>query len=396
MASLPLKGALLEDQLEILENAAILIKNDHIAATGTLDTLASEHPGAIVEELPGDHVLLPGFIDAHTHLCWAGNRAKDFSMRLEGKTYLEIAEAGGGIWSSVQHTRAAHREELVTGIVERGNHQLKNGITTIEVKSGYGLNKDDEVKMLRAVKSASRGCAATFIPTCLAAHMKPRDYNGSNREYLQFLINEVLPYLKEHDLTNRVDIFIERSAFNEEDALFYLSQAKRMGFSITIHGDQFTTGGSKVAVRCGAVSVDHLEASGENEIEALAASDVIATVLPGASIGLGMDYSPARKLLDAGCAVAIASDWNPGSAPMGELLTQASILAVYEKLSIAEVLAGLTYRAAAALELEDRGRVIAGMRADMQAYRVSDYRDIFYNQGRIRPVFVWAGGELME
>jgi len=396
MVGMPLKGSLRDTQLDILEDACVLLENEHIAATGSLESLVAEFPAAIVEELPGNHVLLPGFIDSHTHLCWGGSRANDFAMRLEGKTYLEIAEAGGGIWSTVQHTRSAHREQLVTDMLQRIEHQVKSGITTIEIKSGYGLNKDDEIKMLRSIKSATRGCSATLVPTCLAAHMKPKDHKGSEREYLQFLINEVLPYLKEHSLTKRVDIFIERSAFNQEDALFYLSQAKRMGFSITIHGDQFTVGGSEIAIRSGAVSVDHLEASTDVEIEALANSDVIATVLPGASMGLGMNFASARKMLDAGCSLAIASDWNPGSAPMGELLMQASVLAVYEKLSIAEVLAGLTTRAAAALELSDRGSVVAGHRADLQAYNVSDYRDIIYNQGRIRPEFVWAGGVLME
>ncbi|MCP4122351.1 MAG: imidazolonepropionase [Bacteroidetes bacterium] len=396
MVGIPLKGSLRDAQLDILEDACVLLENERIAATGCLESLVAEFPAAIVEELPGNHVLLPGFIDSHTHLCWAGSRANDFAMRLEGKTYLEIAESGGGIWSTVQHTRSAHREQLVTDMLQRIEHQVKSGITTIEIKSGYGLNKDDEIKMLRSIKSATRGCSATLIPTCLAAHMKPKNHKASEREYLQFLINEVLPYLKEHSLTKRVDIFIERSAFNQEDALFYLSQAKRMGFSITIHGDQFTVGGSEIAIRSGAVSVDHLEASTDVEIEALANSSVIATVLPGASMGLGMNFAPARKMLDAGCSLSIASDWNPGSAPMGELLMQASVMAVYEKLSIAEVLAGLTIRAAAALELSDRGSVVTGHRADLQAYNVSDYRDIIYNQGRIRPEFVWTGGVLME
>ena len=174
----------------------------------------------------------------------------------------------------------------------------------------------------------------------------------------------------------------------------YLSDAKKLGFDITIHADQFTTGGSELAVKLGALSADHLEASTEREIDMLAQSDVVSVALPGASLGLGMQFTPARKLLDAGASLAISTDWNPGSAPMGDLLVQASLLGIYEKLSSAELLAGITFRAAKALGLSDRGRLSVGFQADMIAFPVKDYRDVFYNQGRVKPSMVWKKGIL--
>jgi imidazolonepropionase len=268
---------------------------------------------------------------------------------------------------------------------------LGEGVTTIEVKSGYGLSLEEELKQLRVIKSASAHTKAKLVPTCLAAHMVPKDFTGTQQEYLEHVVNDLLPVLKQENLTNRVDIFIEESAINTENALLYLNKAKQMGFDITVHADQFTTGGSKVAVEVGALSADHLEASREKEIKLLADSNIVSVTLPGASLGLGMPYAPARKLLNAGACLAIASDWNPGSAPMGDLLMQAAVMSASEKLSAAEVFAGLTFRAASALKME-RGILAPGMTADMQAYPCTDYREILYYQGKLKPSQVWTGG----
>jgi imidazolonepropionase len=205
---------------------------------------------------------------------------------------------------------------------------------------------------------------------------------------LNYVFHDLLPVIKNEKLSNRVDIFIEESAFDANNALTYLNRAKQMGFDITVHADQFTTGGSAVAVKSGAVSADHLEASRDAEIKILANSDTVAVVLPGASLGLGMAYAPARKLLDAGACLAIASDWNPGSAPMGDLLMQAAVMSAAEKLNTAEVFAGLTFRAAKALRLNDRGILAPGMRADLQAYPTNDYREILYQQGKLKPLII--------
>ena len=392
MANLPAKGPIKSEQLNIIQHAAVIVEDGIIKAVGSFNDLAHQYPKAILEEMEGEYVLLPGFVDCHTHICWAGSRANDYGARLDGKTYLEIAEAGGGIWSTVTKTRQATAAELVKGTVQRANHHLKNGVTTIEVKSGYGLGVEEELKILKAIQAANKITHADLVSTCLAAHMKPKDFNGSNSEYLEQLVHNLLPKLKSENLTSRIDIFIEKSAFTTEEALHYLNQAQQMGFDIIVHGDQFSVGGSDVAVKVKALSVDHLEASGEKEIQIVATSNTVAVALPGASIGLGMKFTPARKILDYGGALAIGSDWNPGSAPMGDLLTQASILGTYEKLSIAETLAGLTTRAATALSIQNIGSIEVNKLADFQAYPVDDYREIFYNQGRIKPSKVWKRG----
>jgi imidazolonepropionase len=223
--------------------------------------------------------------------------------------------------------------------------------------------------------------------------MKPRDFLGSNSEYLELIIQELFPVMKKEKLTNRIDAFIEKSAFSPEEIKPYFQKAKELGFELTVHADQFSVGGSKVAVEFEARSADHLEASGDAEIQVLAKSNTIAVALPGASLGLGCAFTPARKLLDQGGALAIASDWNPGSAPMGDLLAQASILATFEKLSTAEVLAGITFRAAAALGLSDRGKLSQGQLADFILFPTSDYREILYQQGKLKPLQVWKNGK---
>ncbi len=386
LTGLPPKGALKDEQLQVIQNGWVLTNNDRIVTIGTLERLRKDHPSAQINEVQGHHVLLPGFIDCHTHICYAGNRAKDYAMRIAGKSYLDISKAGGGIWDSVMQTREATEEMLTELIVQRANRHLAEGVTVIEVKSGYGLSVEDELKQLRAIKAASYQTKATLIPTCLAAHMQPRDFDGTQSEYLDMILEDLLPVVNREKLASRVDIFIEQGAFRAESAQLYLEKAKHMGFDITVHAYQFSTGGSAVAVEVGALSADHLEASRDKDIKMFAASDTVAVVLPGASLGLGINYAPARKLLNAGASLAIASDWNPGSAPMGDLLMQAAVLGATEKLTNAEVFAGLTTRAAKALNLSNRGVIATGAPSGCQAYPCADYREILYNQGKLKPV----------
>lgn len=396
LANLPLKGAIHENQVEVLEDGGIIIDDETIVEIGNFETLSQQHPNIQIERIQTEQILLPGFVDSHTHVCFGGNRAKDFAMRLDGKTYLEIAKSGGGIWSTVTETRKKTVDELKDITLKHIAQLAKQGITTAEVKSGYALSVEGEIKMLEAINMANQENEIDLIPTFLGAHMKPKDFEGSNKEYLELLVKEVFPKLKADDLANRVDIFVEQSAFSVEEGNYFLNEAKNQGFDITIHADQFTAGGSYLATKFDALSADHLEFSGEEEVKNLANSNVVATVLPGASIGLGMQYAPARKLLDAGCCVSIASDWNPGSAPMGNLLTQASVLATFEKLSMAEVLAAITFRAAKALNLADRGTIEKGKKADFISFSTFDYRNIIYYQGQLQPTNVWKNGALIN
>ncbi|MGB5402734.1 MAG: imidazolonepropionase [Robiginitalea sp.] len=396
LEGLPLKGSLRDEQLIVREAVGIRVRGSEIMEIGPFERLAREARTEKIEivELPGGRVGVPGFVDAHTHSCFAGSRARDYALRNSGSTYLEIAKAGGGIWDSVQQTRMAPPEVLEALLLKRIHRFLNAGITTLEVKSGYGLSVSEELKMLRVIRSASEKTEMDLVSTCLAAHTCPKDFQGSVPEYLQLLETELLPVLIAEGLTSRLDAFVEQSAFTPREIMPYLQKGKAVGFDLTLHADQFTTGGSGVAITCGALSADHLEASGPSEIQALAKSEVIATALPGASLGLGCGFTPSRALLDAGACLAIASDYNPGSAPMGDLLTQAALLGTFEKLSNAEVLAGITFRAAAALALKDRGRLVAGQKADIAVFQTDHYNEILYHQGQLRPVQVVKNGRL--
>ena len=397
-SGLPEKGPITDEKMPSIEDAGILVKGERIEAVGDFDQLVRDWRvrEIDIEEIPADVVGVPGFIDSHTHICYAGTRARDYAMRNAGKSYLEIAKSGGGIWSSVQHTRKADSLELAHGLAGRVNRHAGAGITTIEVKSGYGLNVESEIRMLKTIKKVNQQQPIDLIPTCLAAHILPPDFNNNSNDYLSYLINNLFPVLRAEKLANRIDIFVEETAFDYESAEAYLIAARKQDFDITVHADQFSVGGSQLAVAVGATSADHLEASGEKEIAYLAKSNTVATILPGASLGLGMNFAPARRILDAGSSLAIASDWNPGSAPMGDLLTQAAVLGSYEKLSAAEVLAGLTVRAAQALRLADRGSLRPGLLADFIGFPCANYREILYNQGALKPNLVWKKGMMMR
>lgn len=394
MDGLPAKGPLKDESLLSIKNGAILVADGTIEGVGVFEDLVRQNSKANIEEIEGDYVGLPGFIDCHTHICFGGSRAKDYAARNNGKTYQEIAEEGGGIWDTVTKTRAASQQELEHVTTDRLDSLLSRGITTVEVKSGYGLSVDEELKMLRAINTAGKKHHADVIATCLAAHIIPREFRNEP-DYLAYIIAELVPEIEREKLTNRFDIFIEQNAFTPLASAGYLYSLKQKGFDITVHGDQFTSGGSEVAIEVDALSVDHLEASGDHEINALSKSSTTPVVLPGASIGLGIPFASARKLLDAGCSLAVASDWNPGSAPNGNLLTQAALLGAYEKLSAAEIFAGITFRSASALNLNDRGIVSKGMLADFVAFDCNDYREILYHQGQLQPSKIWKKSRLI-
>lgn len=390
LRNLTKKGSLTDNQLEIITDGGILVENGRIVNVGSFNELKSEADH--FEQIEGDQIVMPGLVDCHTHMVWGGSRAGDYALRMRGETYEKILESGGGIFDSVTKTRAADKQELIKSLTSRLNRQLKNGVTTLEVKSGYGLDKATELKMLEVIHDARAQTPIDIISTCLAAHVCPKEFKDKSA-YLAFVLEEILPEVKGRKLACRVDAFVEPSAFPVDITRPYLQKAKEMGFELTIHADQFTPGGSQLAVELGAQSADHLESSTTKEIELLAKSDVVAVALPGASLGLGMQFTPARKLLDAGASIAISTDWNPGSAPMGDLLTQAALLGIYEKLSTAEVLAGITFRAAAALGLHDRGVLGKGMAADFISFPTNDYREILYQQGTLKPCGVWKNGE---
>lgn len=394
---LPLRGSLHDSFLKIVTNGGILLEDHLIHSVGEHDQLLAQAIAlnAEITTIEEPTIAMPGFIDAHTHICFSGSRASDYSLRNAGKTYLEIAKAGGGIWDTVTHTRNTSELELIEGIVQRATQHSQHGSTTLEVKSGYGLTVEQELKMLNAIDKANKKLPIDLISTCLAAHMLPKDFPGTAEEYLNEIASELLPQIKEKGLSNRIDAFIEQGAFTKDTIAPYFEKASQLGFDITVHADQFSVGGTQIAVQHNAISADHVEASTDKEIALLANSNVIAVALPGATLGLGCDFAPARKLLNAGASLAIASDHNPGSAPMGDLLSEAAILGAFEKLTNAEVLAGITVRAAAALGLKDRGTLSQGYLADLVAFKTGDFREILYHQGSLKPCKVWKAGNLI-
>ena len=395
MEGLPLHGPISDDQLPVLIDQGILVQDGIISEIGNFAELATLYPHA-KKPMGGKNnmLVLPGFVDCHTHICWGGTRVNDYAMRVAGKSYLEIAATGGGIMDTVTATREASEEQLIAGILERAERHLRRGITTIEVKSGYGLSLDGELTMLRSIKKANKQTSANLIPTFLGAHIKPKDFKGSHKEYLDFLIREVAPIIQEEKLTTRADIFVEEGAFGVEESREYAVKMMELGFEITMHVDQFHAGGATMANELGCVSADHLECCDEDGIRAFADSETVAVALPGASLGLGMQFTPGRKILDQNGCLAIATDWNPGSAPMGDLLTQASVLGAFEKLSIAETLAAITVRAAWALRL-DAGTIAKGKPAHLAVFETDDYRNLFYRQGQLQSAFVVNENEFL-
>ena len=390
MVNLPERGAISDNSLEIIDDGGVVIEDGKIIEVG--DFLSLSKNDLDVKEITYPCVLLPGFIDSHTHVCHYGNRSDEYAKRNSGISYQQILEEGGGIHNTMNSTSNSTDEQLTDDTLNRLKRHFQEGVLTCEVKSGYAPNLEDEVRMLRIINEIDSSNDIDLIPTCLAAHVTPKKYESS-KKYLDSIVNDLLPIIKEENLSNRVDIFIEEKAFSVTEASNFLEKIKN-DFYITAHANQFTSGGLKVGVDNGAVSVDHLEVITDQEIDYLSKSDTTGVVLPGCSLGLGIPFAPARKLLDYNCKVSIASDWNPGSAPMGDLLMQASLLGSTEKLSNAEVLAGITCRAANALSLEDRGSLENGKIADMIGFKTNDFRDILYNQGKLKPSFICKRGKI--
>ena len=390
MVNLPERGAISDNSLEIIDDGGVVIEDGKIIEVG--DFLSLSKNDLDVREITYPCVLLPGFIDSHTHVCHYGNRSDEYAKRNSGISYQQILEEGGGIHNTMNSTSNSTDEQLTDDTLNRLKRHFQEGVLTCEVKSGYAPNLEDEVRMLRIINEIDISNDIDLISTCLAAHVTPKKYESS-KKYLDSIVNELLPIIKEENLSNRVDIFIEEKAFSITEASNFLEKIKS-DFYITAHANQFTSGGLKVGVDNGAVSVDHLEVITDQEIDYLSKSDTTGVVLPGCSLGLGIPFAPARKLLDNNCKVSIASDWNPGSAPMGDLLMQASLLGSTEKLSNAEVLAGITCRSANALSLEDRGSLENGKIADMIGFKTNDFRDILYNQGKLKPSFICKRGKI--
>ncbi|HEU5278992.1 MAG TPA: imidazolonepropionase [Gaiellaceae bacterium] len=368
----PLRGAAL-GELEVIDDAYVLCAGEQIEAVGRMRDL-----GAIdgeVEEIDGRGLCaLPGLVDCHTHACFAGDRVEEFSLRAAGASYEDLHAAGGGIMATVRATRAAGAEKLAELVREHRRWMLRAGTTTLEAKSGYGLDRDTELASLRAVRDAGG------VATWLGAHAVPPEFESADA-YLDFALAEVLPAAAE--LAEAADIFVERGAFDTAQARRYLAACAEAGLALRLHADQFTEQGAvALAIELGARSVDHLEATGPAGVAALAQSDVTAVLLPASALFLARPMPPARALLDAGAIVALATDFNPGSAFCESLPLVCSLAATQLKLSPAEALAACTVNAAHVLGRADRiGRLAPGYDADVLLLDAPDWRYLAYHLG---------------
>ncbi|MCU1252818.1 MAG: imidazolonepropionase [Edaphobacter sp.] len=376
-------------ELKIMEQAAIAISGGVIGWTGRESEWEGEAE-AIVEA--GGRAVVSGLVDPHTHAVWAGDRLADFEARTSGSIYEEILAAGGGIRSTIRATAAASRDDLVALARSRIDCLIASGATTIEVKSGYGFTPEAELAMLEAIQALSAVSPARIVPTLLI-HIPPA-IATERSSYMSQVGEELIPEVARRQLATAVDIFVEKEAWQvaEAETLFHL--AKQHGLAIKLHSDQFhRIGGVELGIRLGALSVDHLEASGPEQIAKIAASSTIATILPGVSLHLGIPSAPGRKLIDAGAAVAVGTDLNPGSSPVFSTSTALALSVRLNGLTVEEAFVAGTVNAACALGLKDAGRLEAGCTADFLVLQSSDWRDLVYTLGANPVRDVWIGGK---
>jgi imidazolonepropionase len=379
----PLRGAALGD-VEVIEDAYVLCFDGRIEAVGRMRELVD--PGGEVDELDGrGRSAIPGLVDCHAHVCFAGDRVEEFSLRAAGASYEELHARGGGILATVRATRAAGDDGLHQAVRRHRDWMLHAGTTTFEGKSGYGLDRDTELGSLQAVR------AAGGVPTFLAAHAVPPEFDDADA-YLDVVLADVLPEAAR--VAEAADVFVERNAFDVEQARRYLVACHAAGLRMRLHGDQFTElGAVPLAIELGATSIDHLEATGEDGVHSLAASDVVAVLLPASALFLNRPMPPARALVDAGAAIALATDFNPGSAFCESLPVVCSLACTQLGLSPAEALAACTVNAAAVLERADRkGRLAPGLDADVVLLEAPDWRYLAYHLGGEVVTAVVQGG----
>lgn len=359
--------------IDVLEDAYVLCENGRVAAVGRMSELGTLDGD--VEEVDGrGRCAVPGLVDCHTHACFAGDRVDEFALRSRGASYEELHAAGGGILSTVRATRAAGEARLREAVARHRGWMLRAGTTTFEAKSGYGLDRDTELAQLRAIR------AEGGVATWLGAHAVPPEHSDADA-YLDYALAEVLPEAAQ--LAEAADVFLERGAFDEDQARRYLDACREAGLALRLHGDQFTESGAiPLAIEVGARSVDHLEATRDAGVRALAESDVVGVLLPASALFLGRPMPPARALVDAGAAVALATDFNPGSAFCESLPLVCSLACTQLKLSPGEALTACTVNAAHVLGLADRkGRIAPGYDADVVLLDAPDWRYLAYHLG---------------
>ena len=387
--------------LAIIQDGGMLICDGRIEIVGPSDEIEKSRGEAEIVDV-GGRVVLPGFVDAHTHLVFAGTRLDDFERRARGETYEQIAAAGGGIWSTVEKTRAASDSDLFEQAKKHASWFLKCGTTTVEAKSGYGLTVNDELKILRVIGRLNDEMPLEFVPTFLGAHAVPHEDRQSPQRYVDLVIHDMLPRVAKEKLAEFCDVFCEQGYFDIEQSKEILTAAKKLGLKLRIHADQLTnSGGAKLAAELKATTADHLEKTDERGIAAMKSARVQPVLLPGSVYALGSTcYPRAREMIEAGLAVVIATDFNPGSSPSPSMPMMLSLACTQMRMSPAEALTASTINAAYTLGRGDKiGSLEPGKLANFSIFDCEDYRELAYWFGfsqahsvYVRGERVWSGG----
>jgi len=381
----PRTGKDMED-VGIIEDGAVAVSDKKIIAVGkTEDVLAKVKIDKKTKVINAeDKVVLPGFVDCHTHPVFGATREEEFELRIKGKSYEEIAQAGGGIRSSVRSVRQLSKDELIRLALPRLNRFLSYGTTTIEAKSGYGLSLKDEIKILEVIKKLNQIHPMDLVPTFLGAHEVPDEYRDKREEYIDLLINQMIPEVAKKKLALFCDVFCEKGVFSPDESRKILEAAKEYGLKPKLHADQLSPlGGAELAAELEAISADHLEFISDSGIEKMKQSGTIAVLLPGAVFGLGKDnYPPARKMIDMGLPVALATDFNPGSSFTESMPMILSLACLRMKLTPAEAITAATINSAYAIDKGNSiGSLEQGKKADMVIWGVKNYKEIPYHYG---------------
>ena len=370
--------------LHVINDGAVVVEDGIIKAVGTTKEILGRFREADFDVIDAEgKAVLPGFVDSHTHFIFGGYRAEEFSWRLRGDKYMDIMKRGGGIASSVKSTREASKQQLMEAGFKRLNSMLSFGVTTVEGKSGYGLDFETEMKQLEAMKELNELHPVDVIRTFMGAHAVPAEYSGRADDYIDFIIESVLPYVADNKLAEFCDVFCEDNVFSVDQSRKLLSKAKEMGLSLKIHADEIVQlGGADLAAELGAVSADHLLQASEVGIEAMANSSVISTLLPCTAFSLRESYAKGREMIDSGCAVALATDFNPGSCFTESTALVFALACIQMNLSIEEAITALTINGAAAVNRADEiGSIDIGKKADIVILEFPSYKFIPYHVG---------------
>ncbi|MCC7437847.1 MAG: imidazolonepropionase [Armatimonadetes bacterium] len=379
-------------EIGVVRNAAVAIDGERIAWIGP--TESANFPDAERIDCTGK-TILPGFVDSHTHIVFAGNRANEFAMRLRGATYQEIAEAGGGILSSMRSVRQATVASLCNESLPRIWNAFRHGTTTIEAKSGYGLDTENELKLLHAIQQASSQVPATLIPTFLGAHAIPPEHKEHREEFVRIIAEQMIPIVVEQGLAEFCDVFSDTGYFTVEESEQIYQAAAKHGMKLKVHADELSSfGGAEMAARVGAVSADHLLMISDAGIEQMREAGVVATLLPGTAFYLGLPFAPARKMIAEGMAVALATDCNPGSNMSENMQMTLALACMGMKMTVEEAITAATLNGAAAVRRSDQiGSIEVGKVADLAIFNVPDYPDIVYHYGVNQVGMVVKGGK---